>query len=150
MQKEVSCSNTELVCIGEMMYDGVGDQIRIELSDLDDKLWVRYEVMDNMTLSYDSAIEFVAVMNNDFFNSLSKAHQRIILNAAARVEKELRDQVYAGEASMVKEVEDKINVIHLSDAERAQWVDATKSVVDRFVKENGSVAEQVVAAGRGL
>ena len=46
--KEVSCSNTELVCIGEMMYDGVGDQIRIELSDLDDKLWVRYEVMDNV------------------------------------------------------------------------------------------------------
>jgi hypothetical protein len=46
--KEVSCSNTELVCIDEMMYDGVGDQIRIELSDLDDKLWVRYEVMDNV------------------------------------------------------------------------------------------------------
>ena len=46
--KEVSCINTELVCIGEMMYDGVGDQIRIELSDLDDKLWVRYEDMDNV------------------------------------------------------------------------------------------------------
>ena len=46
--KEVSFSNTELVFIGEMMYDGVGDQIRIELSDLDDKLWVRYEVMDNV------------------------------------------------------------------------------------------------------
>ena len=46
--KEVFCSDTELVCIGEMMYDGVGDQIRIELSDLDDKLWVRYEVMDNV------------------------------------------------------------------------------------------------------
>ena len=36
--KEVSCSNTELVCIGEMMYDGVGDQIRIEWSDLGYKL----------------------------------------------------------------------------------------------------------------
>ena len=46
--KELSCSNTELVCIGEMMYDGVGDQIRIELSDLHDKLWVRYEDMDNV------------------------------------------------------------------------------------------------------
>ena len=46
--KELSCSNTELVCIGETMYDGVGDQLRIELSDLDDKLWVRYEVVDNM------------------------------------------------------------------------------------------------------
>ena len=48
MQKEVSCSDTELVCIGEMMYDRVGDQLRIELSDVDDKLWVRYEVVDNM------------------------------------------------------------------------------------------------------
>ena len=46
--KEVSCSNTELVCIGEMMYDGVGDQIRIEWSDLGYKLRVRYEVMDNV------------------------------------------------------------------------------------------------------
>ena len=31
-----------------MMSDGVGDQIRIELSDLDEKLWVRYEVIDNV------------------------------------------------------------------------------------------------------
>ena len=46
--KELSCSITELVCIDEMMYDGVGVQIRIELSDLDDILWVRYEVMDNV------------------------------------------------------------------------------------------------------
>ena len=46
--KEVSCSNTELVCIGEMMYDGVGDHLRMELSDVDNKLWVRYEVVDNM------------------------------------------------------------------------------------------------------
>jgi C4-dicarboxylate-binding protein DctP len=109
-----------------------------------------YEVMDNMTLSYDSAIEFVAVMNNDFFNSLSNEHQKIILAAAAKVEQDLRDQVYAGEVNMVKEVADKINVVELSDAERAQWVEATQSVVDRFVEENGEVAAKVVEAGRAL
>ena len=37
-----------------------------------------YEVMDHMTLSFDSAIEFVAIINNDFFNSLSPEHQQII------------------------------------------------------------------------
>ena len=109
-----------------------------------------YEVMDNMTLSYDSAIEFVAVMNNDFFNSLSAENQKIILDAAAKVEQDLRDQVYAGEADMVLEVADKINVVELTDAERAQWVEATQSVVDRFVEENGEVAAQVVEAGRAL
>ena len=31
-----------------MMYDGVGDQLRMELPDVDNKLWVRYEVVDNM------------------------------------------------------------------------------------------------------
>jgi len=109
-----------------------------------------YEVMDNMTLSYDSAIEFVAVMNNDFFNSLSAENQKIIMDAAAKVEKDLRDQVYSGEASMVKEVADKINVVELTDAERAQWVEATKSVADRFVQENGQFAAKVIEAAQGL
>lgn len=51
---------------------------------------------------------------------------------------------------MIKEVADKINVVELTDAERAKWVDATKSVVDRFVKENGEVAAKVVEAGQNL
>ena len=109
-----------------------------------------YEVMDNMTLSYDSAIEFVAVINNDFFNSLSKPHQQIILDAAAKVEKKLRDEIYSGEAAMIQEVSDKINVIELTAAERALWVESTQSVIERFVKENGEVAASVVKAGQDL
>lgn len=109
-----------------------------------------YEVMDNMTLSYDSAIEFVAVMNNDFFNGLSEDHQAIILDAAAIVEQALRDEVYAGEVDMIKDVADKINVVELNKEERQQWVDATQTVAERFVKENGDVAAKVVEAGRAL
>jgi len=109
-----------------------------------------FEVMDNMTLSYDSAIEFVAVMNNDFFNSLSQKNQDIITKAAAMVEKQLRDEVYGGEAAVVKEVSDKINVVRLTDAERAEWVEATKSVVEKFAAERGEVAVQAIAAAKGL
>ena len=109
-----------------------------------------YEVMENMTLSYDSAIEFVAVMNNDFFNSLSKKNQDIITKAAATVEKQLRDEVYGGEAAVVKDVADKINVVTLTKEERAQWVDATKSVVEKFAAERGDVAVQAIKAAKGL
>jgi len=109
-----------------------------------------YEVMDNMTLSYDSAIEFVAVMNNDFFNSLSQKNQDIITKASAMVEQQLRDEVYGGEAAMVKEVADKINVVELTAEERALWVEATKSVVEKFAAERGEVAVQAIEAARGM
>lgn len=109
-----------------------------------------YEVMDNMTLSYDSAIEFVAVMNNDFFNSLSAKNQEIITKAAAMVEKQLRDEVYGGEAAMVKEVADKINVIELTDEERAAWVEATKSVEAKFAAERGAVAVEAIKAAKSM
>jgi len=46
--QQISRTDSELVCIGEVMYDGMGDQLRMELSDVDDKLWVRYEIVSNM------------------------------------------------------------------------------------------------------
>lgn len=109
-----------------------------------------YEVMDHMTLSYDSAIEFVAVINNDFFESLSAEHQKIILDAASVVEQQLRDQVYSSEDSIVGELRSKMTVIDLTDAERAQWREATKGVIDQFIAAGGETAKAVVAAGAGL
>jgi len=103
-----------------------------------------------MTLSYDSAIEFVAVMNNDFFNSLSAKNQEIITKAAAKVEKQLRDEVYGGEAAVVKEVADKINVVRLTSEERQLWIEATKSVIDKFAAERGDVAVEAIKAANSL
>ncbi|MEM7652950.1 MAG: TRAP transporter substrate-binding protein DctP [Pseudomonadota bacterium] len=109
-----------------------------------------FEVMDHMTLSYDSAIEFVAVMNNDFFEGLSAAHQKIVLDAAAEVEQQLRDAIYAQEDGNVKEMRSKMTVVDLTAAEREQWVDATKSVVQRFVDDAGPTAAEVVSAVTGM
>ena len=105
-----------------------------------------YEVMDHMTLSFDSAIEFVAVMNNKFFEGLPKKHQDIILAASKTVEKQLRDKIYAQEEAAIKEVSSKMTVVKLSDAERATWRAATKSVVERYRKENGAPAAAVLKA----
>ncbi len=109
-----------------------------------------YEVMGNMTLSYDSAIEFVAIINDDFFNSLSPDEQKIITDAAAVVEQQLRDEVYSGEDAIVDGLRDKMNVIELTDEERARWVEATQSVIDRFREEVGPMADEVIAAAQSL
>ena len=107
-----------------------------------------YEVMDHMTLSFDSVIEFVAVINNDFFESLTDAQQTIILDAAKQVEQQLRDAIYAQETEQVEDARSKMTVVDLSAEERAKWVSATQSVVERFVAEGGETAAAVVKAAR--
>lgn len=107
-----------------------------------------YEVMNNMTVADDSVIEFVAVVNDKFLKSLSAKNQDIVLRAAATVEKKLRDAVYSSEEQIAKDLVGKINVIKLSDDERAQWVNASKPVIARFVKEAGPMAQEVIDAAR--
>ena len=105
-----------------------------------------FEVMDHMTLTFDSAIEFVAVINNDFYEGLSDAHKAIIDEAALAVEQKLRDQIYAEEAETVEEMKANMTVVELTEAQRAEWVAATAGVVDRFVEETGEVGAAAVAA----
>ena len=105
-----------------------------------------YEVMDHMTLTFDSVIEFIAVINNDFYESLSHKNKAIIDAAAVEVEQKLRDQIYGKEAKIVKEMKAKMTVVELTDAQRKKWVKATSGVVDRFVKETGKTGATAVAA----
>ncbi|WP_136658833.1 TRAP transporter substrate-binding protein DctP [Nitratireductor sp. XY-223] len=106
-----------------------------------------YEVMPNMTLTFDSVIEFVAVMNNDFFESLSPENQQLLLDAASTVEEELRDAIYAQEAQAVEALRAKMTVVDLTAEERDRWRAATSSVIDRFMAEIGPTGEAVVRAG---
>lgn len=108
-----------------------------------------YEVMDHMTLTFDSAIEFIAVINNDFYEGLSDDHKAIIDAAAMEVEQKLRDQIYAEEAAIVEEMKANMTVVELNNDERATWVKATAGVVDRFTQETGSTGAAAIAAIKG-
>lgn len=109
-----------------------------------------YEVMNHMTLTFDSVIEFVAVINNDFFESLSPDNQQIILAAASKVERQLRNEIYTQEAAAIDDIRDKITIVDLTAKERDAWRDATRSVIDRFVEEAGPTANAVVEAGMAV
>ncbi|MDJ0683859.1 MAG: TRAP transporter substrate-binding protein DctP [Alphaproteobacteria bacterium] len=107
-----------------------------------------YEVMPNMTLTFDSDIEFVAVMNEEFYQSLSAGKQKTVNDCGLKVEKELRDRIFQIETEALAYLKTKMNVIELTDPERAQWREATASVVERFVENGGQIAADVIAAAQ--
>ena len=104
--------------------------------------------MPNMTLTFDSNIEFVAVMNEDFYQNLSEAKRGVVDRCAQQVEAELRNNVLQIDAETLEFLRDKMNVIELTAAERVQWRDATTSVVDRFIENGGDTAAAVIKAAR--
>ncbi|MEM7238853.1 MAG: TRAP transporter substrate-binding protein DctP [Pseudomonadota bacterium] len=107
-----------------------------------------YEVMPNMTLTFDSDIEFVAVMNEDFYQSLSDEKRSIVDECGLEVEAQLRDDIFKIEEEALDYLRTKMNVIELTDEERALWRDATKGVIDRFVENGGATAAAVIAASK--
>ena len=107
-----------------------------------------YEVMNHMTLTFDSVIEFVAVMNNDFYEGLSESQRSIVNNAARQVEKRLRDAIYAEEGAIVEEMKSRMTVVTLTDEARRAWSGATAGVVTRFIEETGETGASAVAAVR--
>ena len=103
-----------------------------------------YEVMDNMTLTYHADIEFIVLINESVWQGLTDSQRAVIGKAALRVEKELRDKMGAIEASALEDVRSKINVIDLTDAERARWREATKPVVDAYKSRAGDLGARLV------
>ncbi len=109
-----------------------------------------YEVMDNLTLTRHADIEFVVVINDKVWQGLSDKNKSIISAAAVRVEKELRDKMSSIEAAALEAVSDKINVIDLTNEERAEWKAATKPVVDAYIKRSGEIGAAMVKAAGAL
>ena len=76
--------------------------------------------MDHLTLTNHADIEFIVVINNDVWNGLSEKEQAIITKAGQRVEQELRTSIANKEAEARKYLADKINIIELTDEQRAE------------------------------
>jgi len=109
-----------------------------------------YEVMDYMTLTRHADIEFIVIINEKVWQGLGPADQKIIMTAATRVEKELRDKMGNIENQALDAVRSKIKVIDLSTAERDQWRKATKPVVDDYIGRAGALGKALVAAAAKL
>ncbi len=106
-----------------------------------------YEVMDVVTYSQHAYIEFISLINEKVWQSLSKSEQGVMQKCGLEAELAQRTAV----ESVEKEAEEFITskgtkVIKLSPDEVEMWRKSSKPVVDAYVKNSGELGQKILKA----
>ncbi len=110
-----------------------------------------WEVMDTVTITRNADIEFIVVVNEDFWQSLPEGHKEIIADAARNAEVSVRDKVSQIESDAFEAAEENgMTVYRPTEEEIAQWRDASQPVIDRWLEESGDLARTVYEAALSL
>ena len=111
------------------------------------KLW---EVMDTITVTNHADIEFVVVVNNDWWNGLSPEIQGHIREAATAAQADVRDKMAEIEAGAYAAAEENgMTVVKLSDADLAAWKAVSQPVYDGYLAAAGEAGRTILdAAGK--
>ena len=108
------------------------------------KLW---EVMDTITVTNHADIEFVVVVNNDWWASLSPAIQGHIRDAAAVAQADVRDRVSAIEAEAYAAAKaNGMTVVELTAEDLAAWKAVAQPVYDAYLAASGAAGEKILDA----
>jgi len=110
-----------------------------------------WQVMDTITVTNHADIEFVVVVNNDFWNGLPEKHKELISAAAAKAEQDVRDRVAQIEADAYKVATDNgMAVYELSEEEVSAWKAGSQPVLDQYLKDSGDLGAQLLDAAAKL
>lgn len=110
------------------------------------KLW---EVMDTITVTNHADIEFIVVANSDWWNGLSEAHRKVMMDAARKAEIDVRDRVSQIESDAYAAArENGMTVYEPTSDEIEQWKKASASVYDSYVEKAGDLGKQILGAAR--
>jgi len=108
------------------------------------KLW---EVMDTITVTNHADIEFVVVVNTDWWNSLSAEIQGQIREAANAAQENVRDRMASIEAEAYAAAkENGMAIVELSDEELAAWKAVAQPVYDSYLAATGDVGKAILDA----
>ena len=112
------------------------------------KLW---EVMDTVTVTNHADIEFVVLVNEDFWQGLPKDQQDIIAAAARKAEIDVRDKISSIEADAYAAAEKNgMSVYRLSDQELDAWRSKSAPVLDSYRESAGDLGAKLIEAADGL
>jgi len=108
------------------------------------KLW---EVMDTITVTNHANIEFVVVVNSDWWNGLSTEIQGQIREAAAVAQNDVRDRVSQIEADAYAAAEaNGMTIVKLTDDELAAWQSVAQPVDDGYIEAAGDAGKKILSA----
>lgn len=112
------------------------------------KLW---EVMDTITVTNHADIEFIVVVNTEFWEGLSEGHQALIEAAAANADQNVRDAMTSIEEEAYDAAKaNGMNVFTPSEADIAAWRKASQPVYDAYLDKAGDLGAQLMEAANQL
>jgi C4-dicarboxylate-binding protein DctP len=112
------------------------------------KLW---EVMDTITVTNNADIEFIVVVNTEWWDALPAGHRDAIHQAAVIAENHVRNEMASIEAEAYElSAANGMTIYHPTDAEIAAWKAASTPVYDGFKAKAGDLGAQVLKAAEGL
>ncbi len=112
------------------------------------KLW---EVMDTITVTNHADIEFIVLVNEDFWQDLTEKQREIITAAALKAEMSVRDKVEQIEKdAFAAAKENGMTVYTPTEAEIADWKKASEPVFADFLKNAGDLGKQVFEAAQKM
>ena len=108
------------------------------------KLW---EVMDTITVTNHADIEFVVVVNTDWWNGLSDEVRGQISEAARVAQEDVRDRMSQIEAeAFAAAKENGMTVVELSDDDLAAWKAVAQPVYDAYIAATGDTGKAILEA----
>lgn len=112
------------------------------------KLW---EVMDTITVTNHADIEFIVVVNTDFWNGLPEDHRALIQAAALKAESDVRDRMSQIEAGAYAAAEENGMTVYAPTADEfAAWKAVSQPVYDAYIEKSGDLGKSVMDAAKAL
>lgn len=112
------------------------------------KLW---EVMDTITVTNHADIEFIVVVNTEFWNSLSDDHKAIVSAAAENAEADVRNRVSEIEAEAYAAAKEQgMTIYQPSASELDAWKASSQPVYEAYQKNTGELGAQLLEAAQNL
>lgn len=105
-----------------------------------------YEVQDYLTLGSASLYVTATCVNPDFFNGLPEDIQQMILDTANELQDfsfQVQEELNGGALDKIKEKSD-INVVTLTEEERALFKEASRKAYDKYVEMVGADGEAIL------
>ncbi len=106
-----------------------------------------WEVMDTITVTNHADIEFIVVVNTDWWNGLPADQQEIIATAARNAENAVRDEMSAIEARAFAAAKENGMAVYTPTAEEiAAWKEVSQPVYDAFLEKTGDAGKAMLDA----
>ena len=112
------------------------------------KLW---QVMDTITVTNHADVEFLVLINEDFWQGLPADQQEIITMAARKVEADLRDKMSKIEADAFEAAKaEGMGVYVPTEAEMAAWREASAPVIEQYRAAAGELGAKLMMEAEKL